>query len=348
MLNNIDLVGVDLNLLVVFEAVFAERHVANAAKRLHVSPSAVSHALGRLRELFDDPLFLRTPKGVHPTARATAVSPPVSEILARVRGVIGSVAPFDPALSSRRFVVGAPDAIAAVVLPFLVPLMQREAPRIDLGFRHLLPQSVVAELDSGAIDLALTPFDESVPARFATKTVFDEEFVVAARLGHPFLAAPSLRRYCQELHLLVSTSGDASGYVDGLLAEKGLARRVAFSVPSFMLALSVLAESDLLAALPSTLVAAQGERFGVTSVKAPFAGRRWEVGALIPKVALADPGIAWLSDALARATSEGLADHAVEPRSRAGKGTHPRSRRGTANVRKRRPTTPGSSRTKSK
>src|SRR6187402_2680475 len=249
MLNEIDLSRVDLNLLVVFEAVFRERHVANAAKRLHVSASAVSHALGRLRELFDDPLFLRTPKGVLPTARAAAVAASVSEILSRVRGVVGSVAPFDPALSSRRFVVGGPDAIAAVVLPLLIPLLRREAPGIDLGFRHLLPQSVIAELDAGAIDLALTPFDGSIPARFATETMFDEEFVVAARMGHPFLASPSLRRYCQELHLLVSVSGDSSGYVDGVLAEKGLSRRVAFSVPSFMLALSVLAESDLLAAL---------------------------------------------------------------------------------------------------
>lgn len=316
MLNDIDLSRVDLNLLVVFEAVFHERSVANAAKRLHVSPSAVSHALGRLRELFDDPLFLRTPKGVLPTARADAVSASVSEILSRVRGVIGSIAPFDPAQSSRRFVVGAPDAIAAVVWPLLIPLLRREAPRIDLGFRHLLPQSVIAELDAGAIDVALTPFDEIVPVRFAKKTMFDDEFVVAARLGHPFLAAPSLRRYCQELHVLVSISGDPSGYVDGLLAEKGLSRRVAFSVPSFMLVLSALAESDLLAAIPSTLVASQGERFGVASVKAPFAGRRWEVGTLIPKVALGDPGLAWLADALARATSNGLGQGPKGPRSK--------------------------------
>jgi DNA-binding transcriptional LysR family regulator len=306
MLNEIDLSGVDLNLLVVFEAVFRERHVANAAKRLHVSPSAVSHGLGRLRELFGDPLFLRTPKGVLPTARAAEVSTSVLEILSRVRGVVGSVAPFDPALSSRRFVVGAPDAIAAVVLPLLMPLLEREAPRIDFGFRHLLPQSVVAELDAGAIDLALTPFDESVPARFVTEAMFEEEFVVAARLDHPFFEAPSLRRYCEALHLLVSTSGDASGYVDTVLAEKGLSRRVALSVPNFMLALSTLGSSELLAALPSTLVAAQGERFGVGSVKAPFAGRRWAVGAVIPKVALMDPGIVWLRDALARSTSQGL------------------------------------------
>jgi DNA-binding transcriptional LysR family regulator len=316
MLNEVDLAGVDLNLLVVFETVFRERHVANAAKKLHVSPSAVSHGLGRLRELFDDPLFLRTPKGVLPTARATEISGAVSEILSRVRGVIGSVAPFDPAVSSRRFVVGAPDAITAVVLPRLVSLLQREAPRIDFSFRHLLPQGVIAELDSGAIDLALTPFDETVPARFVTETVFEEEFVVAARRDHPFLAAPSLRRYCEELHLLVSISGDNSGYVDTVLAEKSLSRRVALTVPSFILALAALGQSDLLAAVPSTLVASQGERFGIASVKAPFAGRRWEVGAVVPRVALMDPGIVWLRSALARAAKEELEERAGGPPSR--------------------------------
>ncbi len=212
--------------------------------------------------------------------------------------------------------VGAPDAIAAVVWPLLIPLLRHEAPRIDLGFRHIFPQSVIAELDAGAIDVALSPFDASIPARFVSRAMFDEEFVVAARRGHPFFAAPSLRRYCQELHLLVSISADTSGYVDGVLAEKGLSRRVAFSVPSFMLALAVLAETDLLGALPSTLVASQGARFGISSVRAPFAGRRWEVGAVIPKVALADPAIAWLADTLARATSQVLDHHALCPRSR--------------------------------
>jgi DNA-binding transcriptional LysR family regulator len=320
---------------VVFEAVFRERHVANAAKQLHVSPSAVSHGLGRLRELFDDPLFLRTPKGVLPTARASEISGAVSEILSRVRGVIGSVAPFDPAVSSRRFVVGAPDAISAVVLPRLVALLKREAPRIDFSFRHLMPQGVIAELDAGIIDLALTPFDETVPARFVTEAVFEEEFVVAARRGHPFLATPSLRRYCEELHVLVSLSGDSSGYVDTVLAEKRLTRRVALSVPSFILALAALGQSDLLAAIPSTLVSSQGERFGIASVKAPFAGRRWEVGSVVPKVALLDPGIVWLRKTLARAAEEELGERAGEPRSRTPARTNPS--RANARARRRDP-----------
>jgi DNA-binding transcriptional LysR family regulator len=331
MLNEIDLGRVDLNLLVVFEAVFRERHVANAAKRLHVSPSAVSHGLGRLRALFDDPLFLRTPKGVLPTARANAVSISVSEILSRVRGVIGSVASFEPALSARRFVVGAPDAITSVVLPRLMSLLRCEAPRIDLSFRHLLPQMVTAELDAGTIDLALTPFDDSVPVRFVTERIFDEEFVIAARLGHPFLASPSLGRYCAALHVLVSISGDQSGHVDSVLAESGLSRRVALSVPNFMLALAALPGSDLLAAVPSSLVAVHGARFGIGSVKSPLALARWPMGAVVPKVALMDPGVTWLKDVLLRTATAELGERAGGPAPRT-----PARSRTTANARARR------------
>src|SRR3954468_4613468 len=114
MLNKIDLSRANLNLLVLFEVVLAERNVGRAAQRLKLTPSAVSHGLGRLRRLLNDPLFLRTPKGVVPTARASELAAPIADALARVRSVISSAEPFDPATSTRRFAIGAPDAISAV------------------------------------------------------------------------------------------------------------------------------------------------------------------------------------------------------------------------------------------
>src|SRR6188474_3982581 len=97
MLNKIDLSRADLNLLALFEVVLEERHVGRAAERLRLTPSAVSHGLGRLRRMLNDPLFLRTPKGVVPTARATELAAPVADILARVRAVVSFAEPFDPA-----------------------------------------------------------------------------------------------------------------------------------------------------------------------------------------------------------------------------------------------------------
>src|SRR5690349_23881610 len=108
-LNQVDLSRLDLNLLVLFEVVLAERNVARAAERLSLSPSAVSHGLGRLRRMLGDPLFLRNPKGVVPTARAQALAEPVAEVLAGIRRVLGAPARFEAATSRRRFAIGAPD-----------------------------------------------------------------------------------------------------------------------------------------------------------------------------------------------------------------------------------------------
>jgi DNA-binding transcriptional LysR family regulator len=133
MLNDINLSRVDLNLLVLFQAVIDEAHVGRAAQRLHLTPSAVSHGLGRLRRLFNGPLFLRTPKGVVPTERATQLAAPITDILARVSEVVSAAEPFDPVTSRRTFTIGSPDA---VVLPSLLPVLRRSAPNIDIRMRH--------------------------------------------------------------------------------------------------------------------------------------------------------------------------------------------------------------------
>jgi DNA-binding transcriptional LysR family regulator len=314
-MNDVDLVDVDLNLLVLFEAVFAEQHVGAASKRLHVSSSAVSHGLRRLRGLFDDPLFLRTPKGVVPTARAQELSGPVGEVLSRVRGVLGSVAPFQPATAKRRFTLGVPDATAAVVLPPLLALLSREAPGIDLGVRHLLPQTGFADLDAGTCDLVVLPVDD-IPARFYSAILFEEEFVIAVRRGHPFLKAPTVRAYCELNHVLVSISADAHGYIDEVLAQKGLSRRVGLSVANFMLALAALVDTDFAAAIPGSLMASQAARFGLERVKPPLPLRRWNIRAIAPQVALRDAGVAWLFDALQRVTAAQRGNRESRQRSR--------------------------------
>src|SRR5687767_3755338 len=127
MLNQINLARVDLNLLVLFEVVLQERHVGRAAEHLNLSPSAVSHGLGRLRRLLNDPLFVKTPKGVAPTARATELAAPIAELLGGARNVIAMASPFDPATSTRRFIIGSPDGTSVVILPPLMSYIGRTA-----------------------------------------------------------------------------------------------------------------------------------------------------------------------------------------------------------------------------
>ena len=305
MLNQTDLSRTDLNLLVLFEAVLEERHVGRAANRLHLTPSAVSHGLGRLRRLFNDPLFLRTPKGVTPTARATELATAIADVLARVRSVMAIATPFDASTSTRRFTLGAPDGISAVVLRPLLTELAEIAPHIDIGVRQILPsparvwQGAIADLEARAMDVAIIPSDD-IPVRFEKRCIYEEEFVIVARAGHPFARDPTLERYCEMQHLVVSHGGDPHGFVDEFLAKRGQTRRIALTVPNFMLALSLVAETDLVSALPRRFVAMHAERFGVLGLDAPLPLPTSRLNAIVPKVAMMDAGLMWLFDLLAK------------------------------------------------
>jgi DNA-binding transcriptional LysR family regulator len=306
MLNHIHLSKVDLNLLVLFNAVLEEGHVARAASRLNITPSAVSHSLGRLRHLFNDPLFLRTPKGVVPTERALELGEPVADILARVGRVMASAAPFDAATSSRRYIIGAPDGIMASVMVPLSERLRKEAPRSNMGLIHLMPtrhtgseehpwQQSLQKLEKREIDLAFLPL-RRVPARFEARRLYNEDFVVAMRKGHAFADAPTLSAFCRAQHLLVSLDGDPSSFVDQLLRKRGLQRRVVMTVPTFMMALTHLSSSDMIAALPRRLVERYAASFALAVVELPLKRTSDVIQAVATKAAMMDAGVAWLME----------------------------------------------------
>lgn len=308
MLNEIDLSRVDLNLLVLFDTVRQAQHVGRAADQLHLTASAVSHGLGRLRRLLNDPLFLRTPKGVVPTERALQLAGPIADVLARARSVLASAEPFDPARSTRRFTIGAPDGVSAVLLPRLLDELRSHAPGVDIAVRQLLPapgeslperawRSAFVDLEARAMDVAVLPFGD-VPPRFHGRALYEEDFVVAVAAGHPFARTVTLDRFCEMRHLVVSQSGDAQGFVDQVLAEQGRSRRVALTVPNFMFALPVVAETDMVCALPRRFAALQAARFGLVSLEPPLPLRRFQLHAVTPNAALMDAGLKWLFELL--------------------------------------------------
>ncbi len=135
-------------------------------------------------------------------------------------------------------------------------------------------------------------------ATIAAATLYTEEFVIATRAGHRFAADPTLDRYCAMRHLVVSLTGDTHGFVDDALARQGRERRVALSVPSFLMALSVIAETDLATALPRRFVAMHAARFGVAGTAPPLRLPRFRIRAIAPRVALMDAGVAWLFETM--------------------------------------------------
>lgn len=312
MLHEIDLSRADLNLLVLFESVYAERHVGRAATRLNLSTSAVSHGLGRLRRLLNDPLFLKTPKGVVPTERADALAPGIDEALRQVRSVVARAEPFDPATTRRRMVIGAPDGVSAVFLHALMANIAREAPGLDLGVRQLLPlaneevgsawRDAFRELETRALDIAIIPSAEG-PLRFESRVLYDEDFVLVLRRDHPFLRRPSIAAYCESGHLVVSHSGDPHGFVDTLLARQGLARRVVLTVPNFMFACATIGETELICAVPRRFA----ERFAlgaeIVIAEPPLPLGAFPLTAFVPRSAMADAGLTWLLDKLADAVA---------------------------------------------
>jgi len=293
MLNQIDLGRTDLNLLRLFEVVWQERHVGRAAARLHISPSAVSHGLGRLRRLLNDPLFIRHPRGLNPTDRAVELAAPVVDILDRARAVIAAAEPFEPARSKRQFVIAAVDGIGSVILPALTASLRRAAPGITVRIRSIFPLEVVETLDRRDADVAVAPL-LALPPRLQATELYQEDFVIAARKGNPFLARPTLKNYCAASHLIVGGGTDARGFIDDVLASRGLSRQVALTVPSFMWALTVLAETDLIGAVPRRLVERHGARAGLVAVEPPLPLRKDPVGVVAVKAAMSDPAIQWL------------------------------------------------------
>lgn len=312
MLKDVDLARVDLNLLVLFDVVAQEQHVGRAAQRMNLTPSAISHGLGRLRRLLNDPLFIRTPKGVFPTARALELGQPIAELLARARTVIATAEPFDPSRSRRRFAIGAPDAVSAVFLPGLLASLRAEAPGVDISVRQLLPvpgttraeqawASAYADLEDRTLDVAVVPTAE-VPARFRRRMLYEEGFVVVVRAGHPHARRLTLQRYCAMDHLLVSHAGDPSGFVDDVLARHGHSRRIALTVPDFASALCVVAETDLACAVPRRFAELHARRFELALWEPPFDLGTFALHAVAPEAALLDQGLAWLWDTIEHVT----------------------------------------------
>jgi DNA-binding transcriptional LysR family regulator len=240
--------GIDLNLLVIFDVVMAELNVTRAADKLLMTQPAVSKALNRLRRAFNDDLFIKVPSGVKPTPKAIALWTPIRNGLAEIRQVTKPTI-FDPATSKLTFTIALNDYMASF---FAIPLMQRlsqEAPNVNLRFVPSTNIDAPALLEQSEIDLAIGALAASKP-RLQIQTLFTDHYVCAMRKGHPLAKRKlTLDQFVRADHLLITLTGESTGFVDRLLREKGLQRRIVLTINQFALAPEVLANSDLIAAV---------------------------------------------------------------------------------------------------
>jgi DNA-binding transcriptional LysR family regulator len=149
------------------------------------------------------------------------------------------------------------------------------------------------DLEKRALDVAVVP-SEHVPRRFLKRLLYEEDFVLVMRAAYAFAKDPSVARYCQAQHLVVSLEGHPRGFVDEVLAGKGRTRRIALTVPNFMFALALLPESDLICTVPRRFAEAHASRFGLLTIDAPLPLGKFRVNIVAPQVAMMDAGLAWL------------------------------------------------------
>lgn len=240
--------AVDLQLLVGFDVLLEELNVTRAARRLGLSQPATSRLLGRMRELFKDPLLVRTARGLAPTTRALELREPVREALLHVRRVFGAQASFLPTTSTESFVLRMGDMNEFIVLPAIARALRSAAPGISLQVRHLPPIETVRALDADDVHLAVSTGLEH-PKSIRSVKLLDDRMVCIMRRDHP--AANSrltLKRYLALNHIRTVQTASDTRLVDEHLPGQS-PRRVLMTIPHWLAAPALVAQTDLVAAI---------------------------------------------------------------------------------------------------
>ncbi|AOB31216.1 LysR family transcriptional regulator [Bordetella sp. H567] len=287
----------DLNLLVTLDALLAEHNVTRAAERLHLAQPTVSVQLARLRDVFGDPLLLPGPRGMRPTRRAEELREPLRRALEALGQAVAPSRPFDPAQATHTWRVMASDYAESTIVLAVLPGLRAAAPGTRLAVHGMAP-SLLARQAERDLDLAFHIAEEAPPG-LRSKLLFTERYVLAGRAGHPGLKRrPTLAQFCKLEHAIVSPDGGGfQGVTDTVLAEHGMTRRVALSVPHFLFLASALASTDLVAMVPARLVRGNP---ALRVVEPPVALPGFDMLMLWHERVHRDPAHQWLRDHIAR------------------------------------------------
>jgi len=291
-MNQIDLRGFDLNLLVVFEVLMAELSVTRAAERLGRTQSAVSHSLARLRAQLGDPLLLKGARRMEPTAFALELLEQARPILHSLQRVLSPRRTFQPKSSRRVFRLAAPDFALALFTDLLAGL-RAEAPGVAVEWTAPR-ESMLLEIADGQLDVAIAPAGLRLPAGVVAESIGALGWRCFGRRGHPAFAKWGVRAWARWPHLVVRVGDRLDSPVDAAASAARLERTIAGWVPNFSVMAPVLAGSDLLATLPALAMADTLAPYGLDSRRVPFALEPIPHALLWSAGRSHDPEIAWL------------------------------------------------------
>ena len=239
-----------LPLLATFQALMDHGGVSEAAHALGITQSAVSKQLGKLRDAYGDPLFVRTPQGMRPTPRATWMSAHVATILAEAEA-LSEARQFHPRLVSGVVVISTTDEVCAALLETFLPLLEEQAPGLRLTFVPLSPDYSLHELEAGRIDLVIS-VNWHAPEGLKQSRLFDDHFVCVMGTGHALAdRAFTLEDFVKAKHVMVAPLGMREGRIDEILAQHDLGRDVRLSVPVFLQLNPALLSDQYVASVPA-------------------------------------------------------------------------------------------------
>lgn len=291
---------VDLNLLVVLDALLTDLHVTRAAERIGLSQPAVSNALGRLRQIFGDELLVRTASGMQATPRALELVAPMKQILRQIERVLEGDAAYDPAHSDRTFAVRFSDLLGLLLLPTLMKRIEEVSPNVRLDIFHLSPNRTIEALEKDEIDVAVS-MGLQHSSSIRSKILFSDRMVCVMRRGHSLEKNElTLDRFLKQRHLTVSMSPTDLRFVDDILAREELRRDVALNVSHWLLVPHVLMQTDLVSVMSGRLASAIGKNALVTR-SLPFASDVYNWEMYWHRRHDGNPAISWLREKISEA-----------------------------------------------
>lgn len=285
---------IDLNLLIAFAVLFREQSVSLAADKLHLGQPAVSGSLARLRDMFDDPLFIRSGHRMQPTARATELHTELMPLLEQLQSALFQQAEFNPACAKTTVTLGMTDWVEMWLMPRLVPALREQAPGVRLNIVASDPFTDAQRLEGGELDIAVSVASPS--ARWMEREQLTPMAFVA--LWHPSrlqLAAPLTPEvYTAQQHVLVSYREATSSHIDTLLAKQGHKREICYTTPHFAALPGLLMQMPALATVPEGLSEGWQQSWGLQSSPVPLDVTPFEVGLLWHQRHNSDAALMWL------------------------------------------------------
>ncbi|AKJ67329.1 LysR family transcriptional regulator [Pandoraea thiooxydans] len=294
-----ELRDVDLNLLVVFQALYQERQVSLVARRLGLSQPAVSNALARLRKTFNDELFVRSPQGMLPTPLTATLADPIAVALENVARALNHEERFDPGTSRRQFTLAMSDVGEIYFMPALAQLCRASAPGVSLQTVRVASQALGEAMAAGRIDLAIGAFERRSDALFQRR-LFTQSYLSLFRAGHPLDGRPLTRKaFAAAEHLFVTGQDDPYDRLNAHLEKIGIAASAKFRVPNLIAVPFIVGSTDLVVTVPQKLAERVAEPFGLRHAAPPIPLPALQTHIFWHRRAHQDPGNQWLRQLLA-------------------------------------------------